>query len=250
MTRLQWGGDRPYEAGVARGVFYPKNGVGCAWNGLVTVNESTVDASQSLIYIDGEGHQNQLLIGSFAASIGAITYPEEFEPFDGYSETRPGQRRREFDFSYRTLQSDGHYKIHLIYNALATPTDRNNNTINVVIDVGLFTWDLSTRPEVIPGGKASAHFIIDTTLVNPGVVVAIEDRLYGSNVSQPDMPLVPEILAIFEEYAIFRVVDNGDGTAIISGPDEAVRITDVDAAEFIWSSVIFVGDDTYQLSSF
>lgn len=251
MTRITWGelAKRNYEFGVDRGVFYPKNGIGYAWHGLVTAKEETIDAGQSLIYIDGVGVQNQLLIGSFAATVEAITYPDAFEPYDGYSGWRSGQSRRLFDFCYRTMQDGGQYKIHLVYNALASPTDKNNSTINNQTDISLFSWGLTTSPEVVPGARASAHFVIDTTQVNPGLIVVLEERLYGNAVSQPDMPTVLELLAIFEAYAIFRVTDNGDGTATISGPDSAVHMVDGTTAELTYSTVISLGNSTYQLSS-
>ena len=253
MTRLTWGelAKRNYEFGVDRGVFYPKNGIGYSWPGLVSVKETTVDASQSLIYIDGVGHQNQLKIGSFAAAIEAVTYPDAFEPFDGTSHFRSAQTRRVFDFCYRTMQAGGHYKIHLVYNALATPTERNNASINSSMDIQMFTWDLSTRPEVVPDAKASSHFIIDTTQVNPGVVAVIENRLYGNDASAADMPTVPELLAIFDEFALFRVVDHGDGTVTVTGPPGSVE--EIDAAENLWKlewpSVIQLDEYTYSATS-
>lgn len=251
MTKLSWGesGSRAYLMGVDRGVFYPKNGIGYAWSGLVTVDESAAEANQSLIYVDGVGHQNRLLTGSFAAALSAMTYPLEFEPFDGYSETRSGQKRDVFDLSYRVMQDDEQYVIHLVYNALASPTARNNSSVNTAVDVELFTWDITTVPEIIPEVRSSSHFIVDTKQVNPGVISTLEDYLYGTDTLLPSMPTISDLLAIFEEYAIFRVTDNGDGTATISGPDSAVHMLDATSAEFIWPSVIQISDDTYQLSS-
>lgn len=251
MTKLNWNDTpkRSYEYGVDRGVFYPKNGIGTSWNGLASVKEVTDNASQSLIFIDGVGHQNQLLIGSFAATIEAMTYPVEFEPFDGYSGIYSAQGRRPFDFCYRTMQADGDYKIHIVYNAIATPTQRNHSTLSYNMDVELFSWNLSTRPELIPDAKSSAHFVVDTTQVNPGLVEDLEARLYGTEDSLASMPTVTELLWIFEENAVFRVTDNGDGTATISGPDSAVQMLNATTAQLMWPSVIFVGNETYQISS-
>lgn len=251
MTKLIWNqaSERPYEYGVDRGVFYPKAGTGTAWNGLVAVNETTVDASQTLIYIDGVGHQNQMLIGSFAAVIEAITYPDEFEPFDGYSGIYSAQSRRLFDFCYRTMQANGHYKIHLVYNALATPTDRNHASFNATKEVELFSWDLTTKNVVVPGAKASSHFVVDTTQVNPGLILALEQRLYGTEASLADMPAVTELLAIFEEYAVFRVTDHGDGSFTVTGPDDVVYLTDPTTFVLSWPSVNLISSDTYQATS-
>jgi len=251
MTKLVWGspGEVNYEFGVDRGVFYTKNGIGYSWSGLVSVKETTEGADQKLIYIDGVGHEQQISLGDFAASVDAITYPEAFEPYDGYSDIYSGQGRRSFDFSYRTMQAGGHYKIHLVYNALATPSQRNNASLNNTPEIELFSWQFSTRPEMVPGALASSHFVVDTTQVNPGLISALEERLYGNAASNPDMPTVTELLAIFEEHAVFRVTDNGDGTATISGPDWAVHMVDGTTAELTYESVIQLSSDTYQLSS-
>lgn len=249
MTRLSWG-QRTYEYGVDRGVFYPHGGVGYPWNGLVSVVESTVDASQSLLYLDGVGHANQLLIGSFAATVEAITYPEEFEIFDGYAGLYSAQRRRRFDFSYRTMQEDGHYKIHLVYNVLATPTQRNNTTLDESNDISLFSWEFLTRPEPVEDAKSSAHFVIDTKYVYPHVLTLIEDRLYGTEASLAGMPTVVDLLAIFWDNALFRVIDNGDGTATVIGNDDAVDNVGTDLWRLEWPSVVQLNTTTYRVSSF
>lgn len=251
MTRIVWGvsEESNYEFGVDRGVFYPKNGVGYAWSGLTSVKESTVDATQSLIYVDGEGAQSQVLLGNFAATVEAISYPKEFEPYDGYDRIFSGQRRRRFDFCYRSMQKDGHYKLHLVYNATTEPTPRNNSSINQAVDTSLFSWEFTTRPEQIPGVRASSHFVIDTRSVYPAALAAIEDRLYGNDASAPDMPTVPELLAIFDQFALFRVTPHGDGTVTISGLDTAVFEVEPTLWELDWPSVIQVDDHTYHASS-
>jgi hypothetical protein len=249
MTRLTWG-DRPYDYGVDRGVFYPKGGVGYAWNGLVSVSETSIDASQLLLYIDGVGHANQLLIGSFSANIEAITYPEEFEPFDGYADLYSAQRRRRFDFSYRVMQEDGHYKIHLVYNVLASPTERNNTSLDDTNDIGLFSWEFLTRPELVKDAKSSAHFVIDTKYVYPHVLGLIQDRLYGTEASTAAMPTVDELLNIFWDNALFRVVDNGDGTATVTGDEDSVFNVVDDLWQLQWPSVVQLNATTYRVSSF
>jgi hypothetical protein len=251
VSKLIWDdpSKRPFEYGVDRGVFYPKRGIGHAWSGLVSVDETTKDASQSLIYIDGVGYRNHLLIGSFAASVSAMTYPDAFEAYDGYSGARSAQGRREFNFCYRTMTGSGHYKLHLVYNVLATPTDRNNSSINSTVESEAFSWDFTTRPVLISGARATSHFVIDTEQVNPGVVSAIEARLYGTSNSSPDMPTIDNLLAIFEEFAVFRVTDHGDGTVTVTGPDSAVAEISPHLWKLEWPSVIRVSEHEYQVSS-
>lgn len=251
MTRLIWdvANDRPYEFGVDRGVFYPKGEGGYPWSGLVSVKESTIDTGQSIIFIDGVGNQNNLLLGNFAATVEAITYPREFEAYDGFDGLRMGQRRAVFDFCYRTMQENGHYKIHLVYNALATPTQANRSTLNNAPDISLFSWGFTTRPENVPDARASSHFVIDTKYVNPGVLAVIEDFLYGTVEGLPSMPSILDLLAIFEEFAVFRVTNHGDGTATVSGPDDAVHEVSPSLWELNWPSVIQLDEHLYKASS-
>lgn len=251
MTRLTWGEEakRNYEYGVDRVVFYPKNGIGYSWNGVTTIKETTEDASQSLIWVDGMGHANQLLLGTFAASIDAVTYPEEFEPFDGYSGFRTAQTRGGFDLCYRTMQ-DGGYKLHLVYNCVAAPTDRNNSTINSAFDVELFGWDLTTRPEVIPYARATSHFVIDTKYVWPDVIDVIEARLYGTDASAPDMPSVDELINLFFENAQIIVTPHPDGTVTVSGPDANVSEIAHDFWKLEWPTVEWLDDTQIRITSF
>lgn len=251
MTRLTWGevDRRHYEFGVDRGVFYPKGGIGYAWQGLTSVQDKTVGASQKYIYIDGVGHQNHLLMGNFGATISAITYPREFEPYDGYEGIFSGQPRRAFDFSYRTMQDGGHYKIHLVYNAFAVPSDRTNSTVNSDVDMSLFTWEIVTTAESIEDARDTAHFVIDTRYINPGILEALETRIYGGPDQAADMPTVDELLAMFEEYAVFKVTPHGDGTVTISGPDIAVHEVSPTLWELDWPSVVQVDTHTYRATS-
>jgi hypothetical protein len=206
------------------------------------------DVNQSLIYIDGVGHRNKLLIGNFAATISAMTWPVEFEPYDGYSKIYSEQRRSEFDFSYRTMQVDG-YKIHLVYNAMVSPNGRDNTSINSNVDLEVFTWDLSTRPEVILGARSSAHFVIDSTLVNSGVMESIENILYGDDVTAPYIPTVEQLLTFFEANAVLRITDHGDGTWTAEGPDDVVQMLGPTTFQINWASAVFIDADSYTVRS-
>lgn len=225
MTKLSWSKeeDRNFEYGIDRGVFYPKNSIGYAWSGLIAVRETTIDASENRIYIDGFGLLNHLLIGGFSADISAITYPEEFMPYDGYDDIRTGQGRRYFDLSYRTMQSDGDYKIHLVYNAVATPSDKNYSSLDGSVESTLFSWNLTTKSTLIPDAKASSHLVIDSKYTNPGALEAIEKIIYGDDTSTAYMPSITDLLAIFEEYAIFKVIELGSGIWRMVGPDDAFQ---------------------------
>lgn len=229
MTNLLWGatGRDIYEAGVDRGVFYPAVGPGVAWEGLTSVEEHEDSSVSAIIYVDGQKRVQQVDLGSFSAKITAFTYPDEFEPYDGYAEqVFSGQKRDLFNFTYRSLVGVTNdifsYKLHLIYNCLAQPTTRSNVTTDTNTDILDFTWELTTTPVALPFYRPTAHIIIDSDEVTVGSLAAIENLLYGSAGTDPRMPSIPEILAIFEANAVFIVTDHGDGTATISGPDDQV----------------------------
>lgn len=230
--RISWDdpGSKLFEAGVDRGVFYPQSGVGVPWNGLTSVKESVEGDGSVVTYIDGKRVVNQLQLGTFAADISAITYPDEMLPYDGYElPMYSGQPRSLFNLSYRSLIGNDRkstsygYRLHLIFNCLLTPSNRDNSTINEVLDNAEFEWKLSTTPVATPYNRPTSHFLIDSTTVVPAVLTAIENILYGVNGgSNAAFPTVPQLLDIFEANAIFTIVDNGDGTATITGPDDWV----------------------------
>lgn len=265
--RIEWGAlvDRKYESGVDRGVFYPKTGAGVAWNGLVSVMESVDDTTQTLTYFDGEKVWNQLSLGTFQATLAAFTYPEEFEEYDGHVDhIFFEQPRKVFDLCFRTLIGDAveglerGYKLHLVYNALAGPSGISHATLDDGTSAETFSWNISTSPAPIEGPvpleggvRPSAHIVIDSTVVNEGVMEEVEDLLYGSSVGGvPHMPTPQALLDLFEPFARFRIYDHGDGSFTAIGPDDAVFLTAPTEFQLSWPSVIMLDEETYQASSF
>jgi hypothetical protein len=258
MAELTWDapGDRLFYTGVDRGVFYPQNSPGVPWNGLTSVKESTEGADQTYIYVDGRTVINKLGLGNFAATVEAITYPEALMPYDGYSESMySAQSRATFNFSYRTILGNGAdgvdhgYILHLVYNCMLKPTNRDYDTLTASSDLMDFSWDLSTVPVPIPDGRPSAHFFLNSTLVQPGILQALESYLYGTEIADPLFPAIDQLMGLFEENALYLVVDNGDGTWTASGPDEAFDINgDVFALDWPW--VEWLDTDTYRIKSF
>jgi hypothetical protein len=263
MSKVIWDavGEREFEAGVDRGVLYPSLNFGVAWNGLVAVHESDDETTQTVTYFDGQVLSNRMTLSSFAATIDAFTYPAEFEPFDGSDEILTAQKRETFGFSYRTMLgndiSQEGYRVHLVYNALATPSARHYASIDPSNSTTAMSWDISTTPvpfSVSPLSsytlRPSAHLILDSTVVAPGVMAEIESILYGEDLVNPRLPLPTEILDIFEPYALFRIFDHGDGTFTATGPDDAVYLTAPTEFVLSWPSVVMLSEDTYKASSF
>lgn len=217
MAQLVWDatGERLYETGTDHGVLYVQDNdgsylPGVAWNGLTAVTESPSGAEATALYADNIKYLNLISAEEFAATIEAYTYPEEFAPCDGSAELEPGvvigqQFRTGFGFCYRTVvgndvQGDAYgYKLHIIYNCKATPSDKAYQTINDTPDAISFSWDVSTTPQEVPGSdhRPTATVVIDSTKVNATMLKTLEDKLYGTAAEEPTLPTIEEIIEIF-----------------------------------------------------
>lgn len=256
MAKLKWdaNGERIYGAGVDRGVFFPSVGPGVAWSGLVSVEEVPSGKGEIVYFIDGEKKRNRITLDSFAAKIEAFTYPNEFDEYDGFDGMWTQQSRKAFNFSYRTLIGndrgiDHGYEIHLVYNAQASPTNRDYESNDETVDPMTFGWDISTKPEQITGYAPTSHFVINTTTAHSWTVAAIEDILYGSEGSSPRMPSIAEVIEVFESNAILRIIDHGDGTWTASGPDEYIQMVDTTTFEITYPTAEYLDSETYQITS-
>lgn len=227
MTQLVWGaeGERFFEAGVDRGVLYVDN-AGVAWNGLVSVNESPVGGEALPYYVDGVKYLNQAAREEFEATIEAYTYPDEFSECDGTAELKEGlfatqQVRKPFGLSYRTkigndLEGIDHgYKIHLVYNALTSPSKKDNTTFSEEISPFNFSWGITAKPLVLDGYRPTAHFIIDSRSTPEELLSDIEDILYGTAIENPRLPTIYELIALVMTLDI-ALVDAGAPTDVPS----------------------------------
>jgi len=221
MARLNWGvvAERFFETGVDHGVLYTGDGIGVPWNGLTSVNETPIGGDPKPAYIDGRKFRNIASSEEFEATIEASAAPKEFGPCDGSRSIQNGliatqQPRQAFNFSYRTLignpieGAEFGYKIHLVYNAIASPAGSNY----VYDETYPFQWLLTTRGELGPDGMIVSHFIIDTEVAYPETIAAFEKVLYGGHEAEARLPSRLEVFDIFEANFHFRVIDNGDGT--------------------------------------
>lgn len=219
MARIEWDeiGTRYFETGVKKGVLYPfSNGVyssGVPWNGLTAVNESTSGAEITPLYADNIKYLNLMSNEEYKATIEAYTYPDEFAECDGSKEIATGvvigqQKRKPFGFSYQTLignDTDGTdlgYKIHLVYGAMASPTERSYSTINESPEAMTFSWEISTTPVDVEGFKPTSSITIDSTKANATELQALEDILYGTATRSPRLPLPSELATIFATSVI------------------------------------------------
>lgn len=213
MEKIVWDqtGERLYETGVKNGVLYvQENGTypkGVAWNGLTAVTESPSGAEPTALYADDTKYVNLVSAEEFGATVEAYTYPDEFAECDGSASITNGvyigqQNRKTFGLSYKTtvgndVDNNNHgYKIHLIYGAVASPSEKSYSTINDSPDAITFSWEISTTPVNVTGHKPTASLIIDSTKVDAGKLAKLEDILYGSSTADARLPLPDEIVSI------------------------------------------------------
>ena len=219
MSKIVWDetGKRLYETGVNQGVLYPIHASGLynkgvAWNGLTAVTESPSGAEASPQYADDIKYLNLVSAEEFGATIEAFTYPDEFAVCDGSIEIEPGvsvgqQSRKLFGLSYRTALgndvdgTDHGYKLHLIYGALAAPSEKAYATINDSPEAITFSWEVTTTPVSVNGFKPTASLIIDSTKVDSAKLAALENILYGTVGVDARLPFPDEVAALFKNAA-------------------------------------------------
>ena len=203
MSKIVWDktGERLYETGVKNGVLYLQtDGVynnGVAWNGLTAVTESPSGAEATALYADDMKYLNLYSAEEFGATIEAYTYPDEFAECDGSKELVDGvvigqQTRKAFGLCYRTVignDTDGEahgYKLHIIYGAMASPSEKAYATINDSPEAITFSWEVTTTPVNVTGAKPTASVVIDSTKADPTKLEALETILYGKDPTTPE----------------------------------------------------------------
>lgn len=213
MPRLQWDqtGERLYEVGTDRGVLYPTDNTGAyttgvAWNGLTAVTESPDGAEETPLYADNMKYLSLFSKENFKGTISAYTYPDEFAECDGNVEVATGvyagqQRRKVFGMSYRTrigndVNEDAHgYKIHLVYQAKVSPSERAYETINDTPNAITLSWSFTTTPVNVDNMDPVAHLVIDSTKVEAAKLTALEAILYGDTAAAK-LPTIAEVIEL------------------------------------------------------
>lgn len=234
MARLEWNkaGERFFETGLDRGVFYPKDGPGVPWNGLTSVTESPDGGDTNSYYLDGQKYLDTISPDDFAGSLEALSYPPEFLPYDGMSRfqglTITGQPRRKFGLSYRTLigndtQMTGFaYKIHLVYNAMVLPAERARTTISDSVELMPISWDIVATPIELAGRRKTAHYVIDTRDNMLKNISALEEQLYGSMTSEPRLPLPEEVASILSSSILEETYPGNIYPSLLLFPYEVI----------------------------
>ena len=213
MAKLIWDEitKRLYETGVDRGVVYPVAGgaypKGEAWNGLISITLSPSGAESTPLYANNSKYLNMLSVEELGGTIEAYTFPESFAACNGLAELAPGvrigqQARIPFGLTYRTLlgndtEGTKHgYKLHVIYGAVASPSEDAATTVNDSPEAKTMSWEFNTTPVVVEGHQPTSHIEIDSTNVAPEKLAALEAILYGSEDTEARLPLPDEIVTL------------------------------------------------------
>lgn len=218
MAKLVWDADaqRLYETGTSKGVLFDRDDdgsykTGVAWNGLTGVTLSPSGAEPTDLWADNMKYLTMRSAEDLGATITAYTYPEEFEKCDGSASVTKGmtigqQTRRSFGLCFQTVvgndvaNNDYGYKIHILYGATASPSERAYQTINDSPEAIEFSWELTTTPVAVEGYKPTALVEIDSTQFKEEQAKAnlakLEDILYGTESEEPRLPLPDEIKTI------------------------------------------------------
>lgn len=216
MSKLVWDktGERLYETGVKQGVLYPQAAggtypKGVAWNGLTNITETPSGAEATALYADDIKYLNLISTEELGGTIEAYTYPDEFAECDGSAALTAGvyigqQNRKTFGLCYRTtlgndVDSNAYgYKLHLVYGALAAPSEKAYSTINDSPEAITFSWEFSTTPVNVAGFKPTANIVIDSTKVDAEKLAALEKILYGDTDTEAEarLPLPDEVAQV------------------------------------------------------
>jgi hypothetical protein len=253
-------GDRVYETGLDKGVLYLPDGSAVPWNGLTAIIEQFNKESSS-VYYDGMKISDLVVLGDFAASMKAVTYPDEFVELEGLGSPRSGmffgdQRPQTFGLCYRTqigndLEGDvAGYKIHILYNVTALPREKTYGSITADPSLVEFEWDITAVPEEVPGFRPTAHIIIDSRDFDAWLLEELEEMLYGGYLKEAVLLPMSILVSYINEWYRIKIIDNGDGTwEAISARDNLIM---VDVADDLFTIVqvnaLYLDDVTYEIS--
>ena len=236
MARIKWDNitQRLFETGVRNCVLYVRKpdgsyNYGVAWNGLTAVSESPEGGEPTDIYADDIKYVTLRSPENFKATIEAYTYPEEFLPCEGTAIRIPGvyldqQPCQTFSICYRTAigndidGNDHGYELHIIYNCISSPSDREYGTLDDDPDVLMFSWELDSIPIFVDGFKPASAITINSTKISPVDLEIIENRLYGTSYSEPTL-VTPKDIA--EIMASSFLIDE-EACQIIIGEDKII----------------------------
>ena len=255
MAKLVWDqlSEHFYETGVDKAVLYPQSAAGLypagyAWNGLSKVSESPSGAEATAVYANNKKYLNLISAEEFGGTIEAYTYPDEFMECDGSAVGANGlyigqQSRKAFGLTYRTILgndtelNDYGYKIHIVYNALVSPSSKEYSTVNDSPEAITLSWEFKTTPIEVEGYKPTATLTIDSTKCDAAKLAQLEDVLYGSQSADARLPLPAEVISILGGSATPAVNLNTHSTTVEKDSTVTLTADTIPSGETVtWSS--------------
>lgn len=231
MFKLKWDEpqDRKYEFGVNHCALFKKTGSGyskgVAWSGVSSIAESPDGVEISNIYADNKKYLQLVSPENYKGTIEAYSIPEEFYECDGYEKADTDglmvgmQRRKRFGLVYETVFADESgmkcKKIHFIWNAAASPAEKQYSTKSDTIDPAPFSYEFSTIPDQIlvnKSGKtfkALSHAEVVENKVPKGCFDTLENFIFGTETQDPSMPTIEVIFTILGGFGIDAVTVGG-----------------------------------------
>lgn len=222
MAKLEWNrpGHKFFENGIDQAVLFVDGAPGIPWSGLIGLNNRSNGGETQDIYIDGVKANSEAGVEEYLGTLEAYYYPPEFEQCDGlgYDEdilVRIGQQpRKPFHLAYRSWVGDdlngsqAEYKIHLIYNAYVLPSKRRFQTMSDSAELQIFSWDLTSIPEPVPGFLPTSHLIFESSKLYPKILQDLENIVFGSYFSESRMPMPTEVVNIVGEYLPVELIQS------------------------------------------
>lgn len=262
MATLVWDetGQHFYETAVSKGVFYDADGVGTSWNGLTSMEES-VSSSVQPIYYDGLKFNDIVTMGDFQGVLKAWTYPDEFLPYEGIMEEQKGffvadQPGNKFGLSYQTkigndIDGTEHgYKIHILYNLTALPSQRTYQTMSLDVAPVEFEWTITGIPEEIENYRPTVHVIFDSTRLDPWMLEDLEEVLYGGADNDAYLPPLKGLATWARKWDRLIITDHGDGTWTAESPrEEDIIMLDDTTFQITAETAVYLDSFTYNISS-
>lgn len=180
MARISWiDASHRYEDGVEMAVIFPESGGAIPWYGLLRVEETPIAEVSEVIFLEGRPVRREEPTESFKALVEAFTYPDELESDDHYI----------FGLSYRSnVHPNGHYTLNLVYNCTAEVPDESHTTLSRKVDPENFVWKLDAAPIRVRKVRPFSHLKLESSDLHPLQLLAIEELLYGTDETDPEMP--------------------------------------------------------------
>lgn len=209
MTAITWNlpGEKIYETGIDKAVLYvpglsPKN-----WNGILSITNSPTGGESEASFYEGNKHLDKVSKQEYKSTIDCFYTPEEFNSCNGYVNMYQGliatnQKRSKFNLSYRTTIGNDlsginmGYKIHLIYNAVATSSGSDYKTRSNTEDPVIYTWTITATP---PQFSNTAYRVIDSRKYSEQIMLDVENALYGTDSSEPYFPSIEQLSTLLQK---------------------------------------------------